>query len=50
MILRLTEEWKEKLDKEFIAGAVLMDLSKAFDCYSVKSTVIQGYCIAHKSA
>ena len=32
MILRLIEEWKEKLDKEFFAGAVLMDLSKAFDC------------------
>ena len=32
MILRLFEEWKEKLDKEFFAGAVLMDLSKAFDC------------------
>ena len=32
MILRLIEEWKEKLDKGFFAGAVLMDLSKAFDC------------------
>ena len=31
MILRLTEEWKEKLDKVFFAGAVLMDLYKAFD-------------------
>ena len=32
MILRLTEEWKEKLDKGPFAGVVLMDLSKAFDC------------------
>ena len=32
MILRLIEEWKKKLDKGFFAGAVLMDLSKAFDC------------------
>ena len=32
MIVRLIEEWKEKLDKGFFAGAVLMDLSKAFDC------------------
>ena len=32
MILRLIEEWKEKLDKGFFAGAVLMDLSKTFDC------------------
>ena len=32
MILRLIEEWKEKLDKRLFAGAVLMDLSKAFHC------------------
>ena len=32
MILRLIEEWKEKLDKGFFAGAILMDLSKALDC------------------
>ena len=31
MILRLIEEWKEKLDKGFFTGAVLIDLSKAFD-------------------
>ena len=34
MILRLIEEWKEKLDKGFFAGAVLMVLSKAFVCIS----------------
>ena len=32
MIFGLIEEWKEKLDKGFFAGSVLMDLSKAFDC------------------
>ena len=32
VLIRLLEEWKEKLDKNFIVGAVLMDLSKAFDC------------------
>ena len=32
MIVRLIEEWKEKLDKGFFAGAVFMDLSKVFDC------------------
>ena len=32
MILRQLEERKEKLDKGFFAGALLMDLSKAFDC------------------
>ena len=30
--MRLIEEWKQKLDKNFVVGAVLMDLSKAFDC------------------
>ena len=30
--IRLLEEWREKLYKNFIVGAVLMDLSKAFDC------------------
>ena len=32
MILRLIEEWKEKLDKASFAEAVLMDLFKAFYC------------------
>ena len=32
MILRVIEEWKEKLDKGFFVRAVLMDLSNAFDC------------------
>ena len=32
LILGLVEEWKEKLDKEFFTGAVLIDLSEAFDC------------------
>ena len=32
VIIRLLEEWREKLDKNLIVGAVLMDLSKAFDC------------------
>ena len=32
MVFGLIEEWKEKLDKGFFAGSVLMDLSKAFDC------------------
>ena len=32
LIIRLLEDWKTKPDNNFIAGAVLMDLSKAFDC------------------
>ena len=32
VLIRLLEEWREKLDKNFNVGAVLMDLSKAFAC------------------
>ena len=32
VLIRLLEEWREKLDNNFTVGAVLMDLSKAFDC------------------
>ena len=31
-MIRLLEEWREKLDKNYVVGEVLMDLSKAFDC------------------
>ena len=31
-LLRLAEDWKKDLDKQQYVGAVLMDLSKAFDC------------------
>ena len=31
-IIRLLEEWRKKLDDNFVVGAVLTDLSKAFDC------------------
>ena len=32
VMMRLIEEWKSKLDKHYVVGAVLLDLSKAFDC------------------
>ena len=32
VLISLLEEWREKLDKNFVVGAVLMDLSQAFDC------------------
>ena len=32
VLTRLIENWKQSLNKKKIVGAVLMDLSKAFDC------------------
>ena len=32
VLIRLIEEWRQKLDSDHFVGAVLMDLSKAFDC------------------
>ena len=32
VIIPLLEEWRKKLDDIFVVGAVLTDLSKAFDC------------------
>ena len=32
VLIKLIEEWKSRLDNNFIVGSVLMDLSKAFDC------------------
>ena len=31
-LLRLLEDWKSALDKNCYVAAILMDLSKAFDC------------------
>ena len=31
-MIRLLEEWRENLDKNYVVGGVLMDLSKAFNC------------------
>ena len=32
VLIKLIENWKTSLDKSLFNGAVLMDLSKAFDC------------------
>ena len=32
VLIRLIEEWRQNFDQNLIVGAVLMDLSKAFDC------------------
>ena len=34
VLIRLIESWRTTLDKNLFAGAVLMDLSKTFDCIS----------------
>ena len=34
VLKRLVEEWRERLDNNYIVGTILMDLSKAFDCIS----------------
>ena len=30
--MKKNEEWRKKLDDNFVVGAVLTDFSKAFDC------------------
>ena len=32
VLTHLVEGWRERLDNNYIVGAILMDLSKAFDC------------------
>ena len=32
VLIRLIQDWKSKLDNYYLVGAILMDLSKAFDC------------------
>ena len=32
VLIRMLENWKTKLDNDYTVGAILMDLSKAFDC------------------
>ena len=32
VMIRPLEEWREKLDKNYVVEGALMDLSKAFDC------------------
>ena len=34
VLLKLNEEWRKHLDNNQVVGAILMDLSKAFDCIS----------------
>ena len=47
-LLKLIEEWKKSLDDKNIIGAVLMDLSKAFDCIPHNPLVakLHAYCLS----
>ena len=37
-LLPLLEKWKRSIDRGKVFGALLIDLSKAFDCLNLKST------------
>ena len=32
VLINLVEDWRAKLEKDFVVGAIFIDLSKAFDC------------------
>ena len=49
-LLRLIEQWRQHLDSNKIVGAVLMDLSKAFDClpYDLLIAKLEAYGLDHE--
>ena len=49
--LRLVEDWKQALDNNMYVGAILMDLSKAFDCltYDLLLAKLQAYGVSKHS-
>ena len=32
VLIRLIEDWRSKLDNNYLVGAIILDLSKVFDC------------------
>ena len=51
VLIRLIENWKKALDEKFFVGAVLMDLSKAFDCipHDLLITKLHAYAFSEKT-
>ena len=51
VLLRLIEEWETNLVNNFAVGAVLINLSKAFDCipYDLLNTKLASYGFKEKA-
>ena len=45
--LKYIEEWKKFLDDKNVTGAVLIDLSKAFDCIPYDLLVVKRHAYGH---
>ena len=51
VLLRILEDWREALDKNLYTAAILMDLSKAFDClpHNILLEKLSAYGLSTKS-
>ena len=43
VLIRLSEEWRKNLDNNYFSRAVLMELSKAFDCIPHDLVTVYGF-------